>query len=221
MYLHHHPHRGEKPAIILIARHPTRLQVEEVFDQALHRLYRIAPLLVESLMLFLLEHFYHALAFWAFVSSLARGGQQEDPALPLSLEKQLLLISLAVHEHRRNQSVQLARLQPHPFGFVCTIAHPLERPQYAILTGHHTERPVAIDPAVALALTPGRLGGQPCQAVRDDAWLLLLAMPDRATRPDHHLVGADHVSARMLVEQFDKGILRLFQAESRFFSTLP
>ena len=46
MHLHRDPHRREKPPIILLAPHPTPLQLEDVFDQALHRLDRIAPLLV-------------------------------------------------------------------------------------------------------------------------------------------------------------------------------
>jgi hypothetical protein len=54
MPLHHNTHGGEKPAIVLMTAHPTPLQLEDGFDQALHRLYCLASLLVEALVLLLL-----------------------------------------------------------------------------------------------------------------------------------------------------------------------
>jgi hypothetical protein len=67
MHLHHNTRGGEKPAIVLITAHPTPLQLEDVFNQALHRFYCIASLLVETLVLLLLEHLDHTLPFRAFV----------------------------------------------------------------------------------------------------------------------------------------------------------
>jgi hypothetical protein len=64
MHLHDHSHRGKEPAIMRLATHPTGFSVKPVFDQALHGLHRIAPLLGEVLVSFLLEHFDHTLAFW-------------------------------------------------------------------------------------------------------------------------------------------------------------
>ena len=55
MHLNDNSHRGKEPAIMRPATHPTGLEVKNVFDQALHWLHRIAPLLVEVLMSFLLN----------------------------------------------------------------------------------------------------------------------------------------------------------------------
>jgi len=41
---------------------------------------------------------------------------------------------------------------------------------------------------------------------------LVFAMPDRPTRPNHHLVSADDVIASSLVKKFDTCILHLFQS---------
>ena len=217
MQLHHHAHRGKKPAMRFAATHPTGLQVKNVLDEAVQRLYRRAPLLVEVRVFFLREHFDHVVAFGIDDRSLAWGGQPQQPPWSSSRAKHILLIGLAVHESRGNQALEFARLPPQAVSFVCTVAHPLERSQDATRPRHHTERPMAIDPAVTLAVTPGGLGVQPRQACRDEPLLLVLTMPDRPTRPHHHLVGADDVSASGLVKQFDQGILPPFQARSRFF----
>ena len=51
------------------------------------------------------------------------------------------------------------------------------------------------------------------ESVRYDPLLLLLTMPDRPARVDHHLVSTDHLIASSLVEKFDACILHLFQAQ--------
>ena len=61
---------------------------------------------------------------------------------------------------------------------------------------------MAIDPAVALALTPARRRGQPGESLGDDAELLVLARPDRAPRLEHHLVRPNPLIASPLVEKF-------------------
>jgi hypothetical protein len=108
--------------------------------------------------------------------------------------------------------VQLAGFQPHAFGCSGAVTPPLECPQHATRTRHPTACPMAIDPAVTLAVAPRGLGGQPCEARRDDPLLLVLAMPDRPTRPHHPLVGAHDVIASGLVKKFDQCLLHLFQA---------
>src|SRR4029453_193396 len=62
MHLHGHPHCGEQPAIVRVATHPTPLQLEDVFEQPLHRFDRIASLFVEFLVLPLVQHLDHLLA---------------------------------------------------------------------------------------------------------------------------------------------------------------
>src|SRR5215471_13304470 len=221
MHLHDHSQRGKEPAIMRLATHPTGFEVKNVCDQALHGLHRLAPLLVEVLGSFLLEHFDHPLAFWTDRAPLAGRRQQPSPPLPTQLAKHILIIGLAVHEHGGNQALQLAGFQPHAFGFVGAVAHPLARPQHAMRTRYHTEGPMAIDPAVTLAVAPRGLCVQPFQARRHDPLLLVFAMPDRPTRPNQHLVSADDVIASSRVKKFDKCILHLFQARSRFFLNAP
>jgi hypothetical protein len=48
------------------------------------------------------------------------------------------------------------------------------------------------------------------ESCRDDPLLLLLTMPDRPARVDHHLVSTDHLIASSPVEKFDACILHLF-----------
>jgi hypothetical protein len=76
---------------------------------------------------------------------------------------------------------------------------------------------MAIHPTVALAVTPGRIRVSPLESCRYDPLLLLLPMPDRPARVDHHLVSTDHLLASRPVEKFDECLLHLFSAESRFF----
>jgi hypothetical protein len=128
MHLHHNTHGSEKPAIVRITTHPTPLSLADVFDQTLHRLYCIASLLVEALVLLLLQHLDHTLPVRAFVLAFSGRRQSEDVPRSLPLEKQCLIICLTVHENYGHQSFQLTRLQPHAFGLVAAVAHPLEGP---------------------------------------------------------------------------------------------
>jgi hypothetical protein len=155
MHLHHNTHGSEKPAIVLMTAHPTPLQLENVFDQALHRLYGIASLLVEVLVLLLLEYLDHALPFRTFVLTFSRRRQQEDVPWSLKLGTSRLIISLTIHENGGHQAFQLTCLQPQAFRLMAAVAHPLESPSQAILTCHHTECTMAIHPTVALTVTPG------------------------------------------------------------------
>jgi hypothetical protein len=179
MQLARHPHRCAQPPIILLAAPPTPVQLEDVFEQALHGFHCIAPLLGEPLVLAPFQSLAHPLTRWAFVRPLAGGRQQQHPPLPLQLEKQIFVIGFAVHTHRRAQAFQLPGLQPHPLGFVAAVAHPLDRPQQPVLTRHQTERAMPVHPAGTLAVAPGPIGIQSAQALRDNPLFLLLTMPDR------------------------------------------
>jgi hypothetical protein len=158
----------------------------------------------------LLQHLDHTLPFRAVVLALSGRRQSADVPLSLPLEKPRLLIRLTVHENYGHQSFQLTRLQPHAFGLVASVAHPLEGPYQATLTRHPTENTMALHPPVALAVTPGRIRVQPMESCRDDPLWLLLPMPDRPARVDHPLVRTDHLIASSPVEKFDACLLHLF-----------
>src|SRR6266508_1731365 len=76
---------------------------------------------------------------------------------------------------------------------------------------------MAVHPAVALAVAPGPIGIQPSQSFRDNPLFLVLAMPERTPRVQHHLVSANKVIAGTLVETFAECILHRFQGQSGFF----
>ncbi len=56
-HLHSHTHGGEEPAIVVVTAHPAEVQVENLFDQSLHRLNRRAALSV-NLAMWSRAHFF-------------------------------------------------------------------------------------------------------------------------------------------------------------------
>jgi hypothetical protein len=78
---------------------------------------------------------------------------------------------------------------------------------------------MSLHPPVTVTFAPRRLLVQSMQSVWDDALRFVLGVPDRPTSLIHHLIASDDVTRGAREERFEKCILELFQAGSRFFLT--
>jgi hypothetical protein len=90
MQLPHDTHSRKEPTVMLITTHPTPLQRENVFHQALHRFHRLSSLLAQSAVLGPMQDCDHVLALLCMVTVFARCSRQGHPSLSLQPGKQVL-----------------------------------------------------------------------------------------------------------------------------------
>lgn len=209
--LDRHAHRGEEPAVMVIAAHPTLVKVENVLHQTLHRLYRLTALGINAPMTFGTQFLTHLLAFRSFVLAAAPPRQQLNIILVFQVAIERIIIGLAVHAGNFDPPFKLRQFGLQPLSFVGTIRHPFERPQHLRVMRSEAKSAMPVHPAIRPRKTPSRFPIQPVQTVGHNPLLFLLFVPDRPARFDHHFVGTDHSDGRQLIglpgilqEKFEK-----------------
>lgn len=176
--------------------HPTAFQCEDVFDHAWSWLHRLAARLAQSALFEPIQGVDHLLTGHEMVTVVPKGRHQGHPSWSWKFALQRLIIGFPIHDHCRDHTSPIARFQPQACRCMGAGTPGLESTQYTGAVRYHATRPRPIHPSDTGACAPRRLLLHATPSLRDDAWRVVLGMPDGSSRLLHHLLAAAELIER-------------------------
>ena len=126
----------------------------------------------------------------------------------MSLSSQLpiksIIIGLGIHGDIIDQILIMSRLQPQSFCFISAVLHPQETAEHWHVVAGYSKAAMTIDPTVSVGFAPGGLLVHSAKSFGDNAFILLLFVPQRPPGTIHHLVSADDPITAPVQETFEK-----------------